>query len=291
MRMRHSPLIESFRLVELLSVGVSANVFSAVATRPGEWGQAGEGAIVKVREGDGGTGERAILREHPIPHMPRLLHHAAQPGGGEIIVMTACEGVPVGESGSALGDAANRVAPLVAELHAAGWAHGSLDGAAVLRAADGSVSLVSFRRAVRSSSPRFARAAARDLAALAPPGAGPGSAPGSSLGDARGGRRAAQSDESADDGSHEAADDRDDEVADEEWSAYLPRRVEEVADAPRIAEAVDPALEALRVAWESIRYGVGLRRRRWLTLQRRRLLLMTAGVTGVVVVVVSALLP
>ncbi|GAA2222260.1 hypothetical protein N1031_02135 [Herbiconiux moechotypicola] len=302
MRMRGTTIIDGVRLVELLSVGPTANVFVGVSTRSGAWGAAGARVVVKLRaRGDnrahsepvaGEARESRALEAHPIGAMPRLWAKGFA-RGQDYLVMSECPGMVVPLAG---GRAADRLRQVVGELHAAGWAHGGLGESGVLIDDDGSVSLIGFSRARCRGDPGFARASLRDLHYLAglPHGdaASRGEVATVSIGEAEASRSG--------EGDAAVAGARGISVASaewkgdagDEWAEFEQREVREaVVVAPRIGEAIDPALEAVRVVGEWARDALGRRRRRWFTPPRRKRIVVAAVVVVLVVVVASVILP
>ena len=374
MRSDPRPLVAGYRLLEVVSVGTRATVY--LARREGRAGRAeGEVVVLKVamtrgrhaRAAEGAAAglwvgaEAEVLRAQPVERMPRLVEVV---GGGArgapptAVVMTRCAGVPLealmGQRGRGVDGVVESVREVVQSLHAAGYAHGGIDGSSVLVDGDGRVSLVGFGRAVSSAHPRFERMRARDLDALtdlaaavgAPsarvvplagrtagprvkPGGGPSSAanPGAGAGtplattpavdppveeEARRGGDAGMEEPSRGSGGtavgvlsgggvgEEAGAFLEEERAglsragDDEW-VWEEAVVEEERREPSVAEAIDPAWEAVvalvDVVRRAVRRKVRSGRRELVSTRRRKLLV--GGVVGAVVVTaaVCGLLP
>ncbi len=166
-----SPVFAGFRARELVSVGVSANVYFGVRAEPADARAPGSLVAIKVcapqappvllpvpapdappaREASTSRDEECrVLALHPISAMPRLLDVGTTRAGELVIVMSVCAGRPLARLpalGMPAAGFARRLRDLVAELHEAGIAHGGLEADHVLVAADGELSLVGFARA------------------------------------------------------------------------------------------------------------------------------------------------
>ncbi|WP_368499654.1 hypothetical protein [Herbiconiux sp. A18JL235] len=186
MRSDPRPLVAGYRLLEVVSVGMRATVY--LARREGREGRAeGEVVVLKVamtrgrhaRAADGAAAgpwagaEVEVLRARPLERMPRLIEvvdGGARGAPPTAVVMTRCAGVPLeallGRHGCGFDGVGESLRELVQTLHAAGFAHGGIDGSSVLLEGSGRVSLVGFGRSVASTYPRFERMRARDLDAL-----------------------------------------------------------------------------------------------------------------------------
>jgi hypothetical protein len=274
------PVVGGYTLTEVLSVGERANVFAAVAAREPP-SVAARSVVVKVRLGGAGTSVRharfatashlaelEALSARPIAAMPRLLEVVSGEEGRPALVLSRCEGRPLGEvlraSGHSDDSAVRAIGAAVQRLHEAGWAHGGLDPGSVLVGPDAGVTLVGFGRAVARGAPGFEEAVGRDSAWVSRLARTPGRTVGAD--DPRAGLG-------------------------EEWAWADERASVPVAgEAPRVAETVDPALVAVGELLRAVRAVPG----GWARRLPRRVLAkagLAAVLVAVVVIAVVVLLP
>ncbi|WP_291036881.1 hypothetical protein [Herbiconiux sp.] len=265
------PVVGGYTLTEVLSVGERANVFAAVAAREPP-SVAARSVVVKVRLGGAGTSVRharfatashlaelEALSARPIAAMPRLIEVVSGEEGRPALVLSRCEGRPLGDvlgaSGHSDDSVVRAVGAAVRQLHEAGWAHGGLDPGSVLVGPDAGVTLVGFGRAVARGAPGFDEAVGRDSAWVSRLARTPGRTVGAD--DPRAGLG-------------------------EEW-AWADERasVPAAGEAPRVAETVDPALVAVGEFLRAVRAAPGGWARR---LPRR--VFAKAGLAAVLVAVV-----
>jgi hypothetical protein len=274
------PAVGGYTLTEVLSVGERANVFAAVAGREPP-SVAVRSVVVKVRLGGAGASVRharfatashlaelEALSARPVAAMPRLIEVVSGEDGRPALVLSRCEGRPLGEVLPASGHSDNSVVraigAAVQQLHEAGWAHGGLDPGSVLVGPDAGVTLVGFGRAVARGAPGFDEAVGRDSAWVSRLARTPGRTVG--VDDPRAGLG-------------------------EEWAWADERASVPVAgEAPRVAETVDPALVAVGELLRAVRAVPG----GWARRLPRRVLAkagLAAVLVAVVVIAVVVLLP
>jgi hypothetical protein len=265
------PVVGGYTLTEVLSVGERANLFAAVAARE-QPSVAARSVVVKMRLGGADTSVRharfatashlaelEALSARPIAAMPRLIEVVSGEEGRPALVLSRCEGRPLGDvlgvPGHSDDSVVRAVGAAVQQLHEAGWAHGGLDPGSVLVGPDAGVTLVGFGRAVARGAPGFEEAVGRDSAWVSRLARTPGRTVG--VDDSRVGLA-------------------------EEWAWADERASVPVAgEAPRVAETVDPALVAVGELLRAVRAVPGGWARR---LPRR--VLAKAGLAAVLVAVV-----
>jgi hypothetical protein len=247
----------------------------------GVWGTGvSENVVVKICSVGQGSRDRRdecrALSERPIERMPRLVDVGTSSDGELVLVTSAMPG----ETMSALrrradarlhdGAVQPRLAVMVAQLHQAGLAHGSLDDEHVLVSEAGAVSLVGFGQCAFQGASGFDDALARDDAMIA--GWGDSGAP----------ARTPPADVAA------TRPRSDGEWA---WESLARRDAPAAAREPSVGESIEPALAALREVGGALAGAVRQGLRHSTADRRRRGLLIGGAATAAALTTACLIMP